>query len=200
MQVSDGTLTDDYDLVMRLEEPNGAPQIIVPDGWQPAAISSTARPGDELISQLSTTDPNDDELTCSIANMDFDVFQIDPQSAVVSLFEGNNVPEESPDSITLIVQVSDGEPTDELILKLDVEDPNRPPQIIVPADWMPSIIAHDAEQGAELINVLAAQDPDGDEMTWSITASDLDILAADPATGVMTLSREMVWRVYRRKT
>ena len=190
VQVSDGTLTDDYDLVMRLEEPNGAPQIIVPDGWQPAAISSTARPGDELISQLSATDPNDDELTWSIANMDFDVFQIDPQSAVVSLFEGNNVPEESPDSITLTVQVSDGELTDELTLKLDVEDPNRPPQIIVPADWMPSIIAHDAEQGAELINVLAAQDPDGDELTWSIAASDLDILAIDPATGVMTLSRE----------
>ena len=190
LQVSDGELTDDFALVLRLQEPNGAPQIVVPDGWKPAAIPSTARPGDELISQLSATDPNGDALTWSIASMDFDVFQIDPQSAVVSLLEGDNAPEERPESVTLTVQVSDGELTDELTLKLDVEDPNRPPQIIVPTDWSPAIIAHDTQQGAQLIDELAAQDPDGDELTWSIASSDLDILDIDPATGVMTLSRE----------
>ncbi len=188
--VSDGIAFDTETVRFDVTRQNRPPQIMMPDGWLPPIIAADAGPGDSIISQLSASDPDNDALTWSITSTDYDVFQIDPQSAVVSLFEGGNVPEESPDSITLTVQVSDGELTDELTLKLDVEDPNSPPQIVLPADWMPSIVAHDAEQGTRLVDVLAAQDPDGDELTWSIAASDINIIAIDPQTGVLTLSPE----------
>ena len=190
VQVSDGELTDDMTLTLNFEEVNGPPQIIVPADWTPAQIPNTASPGDTVISVLQATDPDDDELTWSISAMDFNVFSIDPATGIVTIAEGSNAPEEQPDSITMIVQVSDGELSDSLTVKLDLEDPNRPPQIILPADWVPSIIPHNSEQGASLVDVLAATDPDGDELTWSISASDLDIFAIDPQSGVLTLARE----------
>lgn len=185
VQVSDGSLTDDYALVMRLEEPNGAPQIIVPADWQPSAIAASARPGDELISRLSAIDPNGDELTWSIANMDFDVFQIDPQSAVVSLFEGDNVPEESPESISLTVQVSDGELTDELTLKLAVEAANRPPEIIVPEGFASDELAPYAAQNTQ-VGALEGRDPDGDTLTWTLLGASPQIFAINAQTGAIS--------------
>ena len=190
VQVSDGELSDDLTLTLNFEAPNGPPQIIVPADWMPSQVPNTASPGDTVISILQATDPDDDELTWSIAAMDYNVFSIDPATGVVTIAEGSDAPEEQPDSITMIVQVSDGELSDSLTVKLDLEDPNRAPRIVLPADWMPSIIPHDSAQGASLVSALAAIDPDGDALTWSISASDLDIFAIDPQSGVLTLARE----------
>lgn len=190
VQVSDGELSDDLTLTLNFEAPNGPPQIIIPADWMPSQVPNTASPGDTVISVLQATDPDDDELTWSIAAMDYNVFSIDPATGVVTIAEGSDAPEEQPDSITMIVQVSDGELSDSLTVKLDLEDPNRPPRIVLPADWMPSIIPHDSQQGASLVDAMAAIDPDGDELTWSISASDLDIFAINPQSGVLTLARE----------
>ena len=190
VKVSDGIAFDIETVRFNVTQQNRPPQIITPDGWSPAIIAGDAGPGDSVISQLSASDPDDDALIWSISAMDFDVFAIDPQTGLVSLADGGDAPTERPDSITLTVQVSDGQLSDSLTVKLELDDPNAPPQIIVPADWSPSIVAHDAQQGAELITVLAAQDPDGDELTWSIANSDMDILSIDPQTGVLTLARE----------
>ena len=120
--------------------------------------------------------------------MDYNVFSIDPATGVVTIAEGSGM-EEQPDSITMIVQVSDGELSDSLTVKLDLEDRTAATRA-TPADWMPSIIPHDSQQGASLVDAMAAIDPDGDELTWSISASDLDIFAINPQSGVLTLARE----------
>ena len=185
IRVSDGELTDDYDLAMRLQEPNGPPRIIVPADWQPAAIAASAVAGDPIISQLSAVDPNGDTLTWSISNMDFDVFQIDPQSAVVTLYEGDNEPEENPDSITLTVQVSDGELSDTMTLKLDVEYPNRPPQIVVPEGFASKALPPYAEQNTS-VGTLQGSDPDGDTLSWSLLDASPQIFAINAQTGALS--------------
>lgn len=177
---------DDYEAIAY----NMAPEIIVPADWSPSEIPGTVSPGDTIISILRATDPEGDELTWSITAMDFDLFRIDPTTGVVTLADTNEAPSEQPDSVSLTVQVSDGALSDNLTLQIALQDPNRPPQIILPADWSPAIVAHDAQQGANLVSRLAATDPDGDTLTWSIGASDLDIFAINPQTGVLTLARE----------
>ena len=190
VQVSDGELVDDLTLTLNFEAPNGPPQIIVPADWTPTEIPNTAGPGDAVISILRATDPDEDPLTWSITSMEFDVFSINAETGIVTIADGSNAPETQPDSISLTVQVSDGELTDNLTVRIDLQDPNRPPQIVLPADWVPSIVAHDAAQGASLIDVLAATDPDDDALTWSISASDMDIFSIDAQSGVLTLARE----------
>jgi hypothetical protein len=177
---------DDYEAIAY----NMAPEIIVPADWSPTAIPGTASPGDTVISVLRATDPEGDELTWSITAMDLDVFSINATTGVVTLAEASEAPSEQPESVSLTVQVSDGALSDNLTLQIALQDLNRPPQIILPADWTPSIIPHDTQQGTNLVNQLAATDPDGDVLTWSISASDLDILAINPQSGVLTLARE----------
>ena len=177
---------DDYEAIAY----NMAPEIIVPADWSPSAIPGTASPGDTVISVLRATDAEGDELTWSITAMDFDLFSINATTGVVTLAEASETPSEQPESVSLTVQVSDGALSANLTLQIALQDLNRPPQIILPADWTPSIIPHDTQQGTNLVNQLAATDPDGDALTWSISASDLDILAINPQSGVLTLARE----------
>ena len=177
---------DDYENLAN----NMPPRIVTPADWTPTEIPNTAGPGDAVISILRATDPDEDPLTWSITSMEFDVFSINAETGIVTIADGSNAPETQPDSISLTVQVSDGELTDNLTVRIDLQDPNRPPQIVLPADWVPSIVAHDAAQGASLIDVLAATDPDDDALTWSISASDMDIFSIDAQSGVLTLARE----------
>ena len=190
VQVSDGQLTDEMTLTLSFEEPNGPPRIVTPADWAPETIPNTASVGDSVVSVLGATDPDNDPLTWSITAMDYDVFAIDAQTGVVTIAESENAPEQQPESVSLTVQVSDGELSDDLTLTIALADPNRPPRLIVPADWGPSLVSHDAASGQVVIDEMLATDPDGDAVTWSILSSDLDIFAINPKDGVMTLARE----------
>lgn len=190
VQVSDGQLTDEMTLTLSFEEPNGPPRIVTPADWAPETIPNTASVGDSVVSVLGATDPDNDPLTWSITAMDYDVFAIDAQTGVVTIAESDNAPEQQPESVSLTVQVSDGELSDDLTLTIALADPNRPPRLIVPADWGPSLVSHDAASGQVVIDEMLATDPDGDMLTWSILSSDLDIFAINPQDGVMTLARE----------
>ncbi|MDB2641831.1 hypothetical protein N9Y79_04785 [Alphaproteobacteria bacterium] len=190
VQVSDGILNDNLTLNLSFQDDNGPPRIIVPADWSPGIIPNTASAGDQVISVLGATDPENDPLTWSITAMDYDVFAIDAQTGVVTIAEGDNAPEQQPESVSLTVQVSDGSLSDDLTLTIALADPNRPPRLIVPADWAPSLVSHDAASGQIVIDEMAATDPDGDTLTWSILSSDLDIFAINPQDGVMTLARE----------
>jgi hypothetical protein len=101
-----------------------------------------------------------------------------------------DAPAQQPESVALTVQVSDGELTDEMTLNIALADPNRPPRLIVPADWGPSQVSRDAVNGQVVIDEMLATDPDGDAISWSLVSSDLDIFTINPQTGVMSLARD----------
>ena len=89
--------------------------------------------------------------------------------------------------MTVTVRVSDGTLFDEESFKLALADPpNRPPEIIDPELANGIKIAFTPEAGAELVS-LSANDPDGDELSWSLASADIDIFAIDQATGAVTL-------------
>ena len=102
---------------------------------------------------------------------------------------------------SFIIQLSDGELTDTkritvpILTNKNPEDAsvevsmNRPPEIMLPADWVPSPVADGAELGTSVVSVLAARDPDGDELTWSIAAISSDLFSINTETGRLTLSQ-----------
>ena len=99
------------------------------------------------------------------------------------------------------IQLSDGELTDTkriivpILTNKNPEDAsvevsmNLPPEIMLPADWVPSPVADGAELGSSVVSVLAARDPDGDELTWSIASISSDVFSINPETGRLTLSQ-----------
>lgn len=190
VQVSDGDLIDEMTLSLSFEDPNGPPRIVAPLDWAPSIIPNTASAGDSIISVLSATDPDNDPLTWSISAMDYNLFAINAETGVVTIAENGGATAQQPESVTLTVQVSDGELTDEMTLNIALADPNRPPRLIVPADWGPSQVSRDAANGQVVIDEMLATDPDGDAISWSLVSSDLDIFTINPQTGVMSLARD----------
>lgn len=200
---------DDYEDVAN----NLPPRIIVPEDWLAGLTYRDVSDNSKIISVLRAVDPDGDKLSWSLQSVSKDIFVIDANSGVVSLSaEGDaNIP----DSATITVEVSDGLLSDTLAIPMafevtnddesvDIETAkNNPPKIVLPADWSPSAIPGDVIEGASLVNMLKAIDPDGDELTWSIsnityrTAPDLppmlasgDILSIDTRSAEITLSKQ----------
>ena len=189
VRVSDGTLYDEESFQLALAEiPNRPPQIQVPMDWVPGDIAYDAQGGDALISVLGATDPDGDELTWSVSDASPNIFDIDASTGRVTLTtDDSRIPAERPESVTVTIRVSDGTLFDEESFKLALADPpNRPPEIIDPELANGIKIAFTPEAGAELVS-LSANDPDGDELSWSLASADIDIFAIDQVTGAVTL-------------
>ena len=96
-------------------------------------------------------------------------------------------PDECSASVTG-VQLTDGELTDEETLTLAFGDPNRAPRIIAPADWGEPMIAAASSAGDTLVSVLAASDPDGDAVRWSLEGANADWFTINERDGIISLS------------
>ena len=99
---------------------------------------------------------------------------------------GSDAPDECSASVT--VQLTDGELTDEETLTLAFGDPNRAPRIIAPADWGEPMIAAASSAGDTLVSVLAASDPDGDAVRWSLEGANADWFTINERDGIISLS------------
>ena len=196
VRVSDGLAFDEENFAFSVVQTNRPPQIILPADWGPSPIAEDAQPGDSLITQLAGVDPDGDPLTWSILSSG-NLLTIDANSGVISLSADAiaSLEDNRPDSVSFTVTLSDGTLSDEQSLSMAIDEnallANRPPQIILPADWGPSPIAEDAQPGDSLITQLAGVDPDGDALTWSITSSN-DILTIDANSGVVSLSADAI--------
>ena len=147
-------------------------------------MPADTEPGDSIITVLGATDPDGDTLTWSVSAASPNIFDINPNTGRVTLTtDESRIPADRPTSVSVTVRVSDGTLYDEESFQLALaEIPNRPPQIQVPMDWMPGDIAYDAQGGDALISVLGATDPDGDELTWSVSdaSPNISILMPPP--------------------
>jgi hypothetical protein len=86
VSVSDGELSDEMTLVLTLEDPNGPPVIIVPEGFQTVEIGEGITAGTTVVSGLVGQDPDGDKLTWSIAETSSNnTFQINADSGEVSV-------------------------------------------------------------------------------------------------------------------
>ena len=192
VQVSDGIATDSESFAFSVGLSNRPPRIQVPMDWMPGEIAADTEPGDSIITVLGATDPDGDTLTWSVSAASPNIFDINPNTGRVTLTtDESRIPADRPTSVSVTVRVSDGTLYDEESFQLALAAiPNRPPQIQVPMDWIPGDIAYDAQGGDALITALGATDPDGDELTWSVSDASPNIFDIDATTGRVTLTTD----------
>ena len=87
------------------------------------------------------------------------------------------------------VELSDGQATDEETIKVSFLDPNRKPDVFGPMDWMPSTVANSKKAGDPVINALAARDPDGDQLIWSLEGANSNLFSIGKFDGKISLSQ-----------
>ena len=87
------------------------------------------------------------------------------------------------------VELSDGQATDEETIKVSFLDPNRKPDVFGPMDWMPSTVANSKKAGDPVINALAARDPDGDQLIWSLEGTNSNLFSIGKFDGKISLSQ-----------
>ena len=170
---------------------NAGPSVTPPTA---TAISATPAIGQTLVESFDATDPDGDELEYTLLSATPSIFQIDAATGSISLasIDGITLATERENPASLMVRVSDGDLFADIQVSIPFEPlpmmTNAVPQIIVPADWTPSPIAHNAANGDELISVLSAVDDDNDPLTWSISAMDLPVFSINEETGAISLS------------
>ena len=179
----DAAATDTATVTITLAEVNDAPRL----DDAAADVPADATAGDLAI-DLAAVDPDGDEVTYAItAGNEDGAFAIDADTGEITVADPAALTDaDGPRTFTLDVLVSDNQSpagTDTAVVTLSVVGGNRAPVLEDAA----AEVSPTAEAGDTVID-LAATDPDGDSLTYAITAGNEDgAFAIDADTGEITV-------------
>ena len=163
IRASDGTLTSTLDVEITVTNVNESAVITGP------ASVTYAENGTSPAATYSATDPEDDDVTWSIAGTDAARFSI----SVTGVLSFNSAPNyESPNDANqdnvyeATVRVSDASLTSTLDVEITVTNINESGSITGPA------AVNYPENGTTAIATYSATDPEDDNVTWSIAGTD----------------------------
>ncbi|MCP4212525.1 MAG: hypothetical protein GY764_13760, partial [Halieaceae bacterium] len=161
--ISDGNGgTDEGSVVVTVSGVNYAPQIA--DQTYAVAENSAAA---TVVGSVVANDDDNDPLTYSITDgTGLGLFDIDPDSGVISVAAGAVLDAESTGSYTLAVQVSDAEASDTAQITINLSDVNEAPTAVALSN---AAISEAAAAGAA-IGDLSGVDPEHDSLSFHITA------------------------------
>ena len=178
VRVSDGELTDDVAMTVTVENENDAPDFT-------SASETSITENETAVVTLTATDQEADNLTYAItAGADMDLFSVDETTGALSFVEAPNFEAPADDDqdnvYAVTVQVSDGSLMDDLSLQISVDNTNEAP------DFTTASALSIAENETD-ITTLAADDPEADELAFTLTdGADLDLFSVDENTGALT--------------
>ena len=155
VRVSDGSLFDEHDFVVIVEAANQPPVF----ESNPVTI---AQVGEPYVYNIETSDPDGDPVTVSAITIpDWLTFTADDGGTGV--LEGTPLASDIGDH-EVVLQASDGEDTTNQMFTIEVRDaPNEPPLFTTTFD------EETIAEGDEFFFQFEAEDPDDDELTFSLT-------------------------------
>ena len=174
--------------VLDLNEP---PSITGP-AIVPVVLAENRPIGHVVTADISALDPESDTLTFTLTSDPSGLFAVDPTTGAVTVAV-EDVDAEDAASHTITVTVDDssagpGTGSDATTFAIAITDENESPEITTVS--LP-ITPEDTAVGS-LLDTLAATDPEGDGLTWSVTGGpQADAIAIDPSTGAVTLARPL---------
>ncbi len=192
---------------------NTQPQFTVPTAeelpeahFDTRTIISGAVSGRNIGSRVRATDDDDDLLTYALRGRDADKFELDPATGQirakaaldslepdtytlsVSVHDGFDVyyrPSESiDDTISIIITVLPPPPPRRTVRRTTTDDtpPNRPAEFS-DGETTNRSVAQGAEAGTSIGRPVAASDPDGDTLTYTLGGADAESFDIDAMTG-----------------
>ncbi|MGR6838576.1 cadherin domain-containing protein [Aliivibrio wodanis] len=163
-------------------------------------VSENAAVGDVVNITGQAVDPDGDEVTYSLSDDADGLFQIDPITGVVTVArDGLDFESATSHEIVIVATSTDGSSSEEtfVIGVENADDTTTPPEpenndvgAVTDSDGSENTISENAVVG-DVVNITGqALDPDGDEVTYSLSDDADGLFQIDPITGVVTVARD----------
>ena len=142
-----------------------------------SSASFSATENQTAVGTVTAGDGEGDNLTFSLSGDDVGSFSIDETSGVLTF---DSAPDyETKSSYVITVEVSDGTNTDSQELTISITDANDAPSIT-------SSSTFSAAENQTAVGTITATDPDGDDLTFSLSGDDAGSFSIDSSSGVLT--------------
>ncbi|MEQ8472152.1 MAG: cadherin domain-containing protein, partial [Marinoscillum sp.] len=181
VEVNDGELADEATITINLSDINESPLIAA----ETFVINENSAAG-TAVGTVHASDPEEDDLTYSIVSgNDLGAFQVDANTGELSVAEASILDFENNPTFELSVKVSDGELTDEGTITINLIGINEAPLV---GDQ--SFNVDENSPTETVVGTIAASDPEGDDLTFSITSgNDLGAFQVDANTGELSVTQ-----------
>ena len=184
LTVSDGSLSDTINVTITVTDidetvPNRAPVFTDGDSTTRSVAENTAADTD-IGTAIAATDPDGNTLIYTLGGTDAATFDIDSTSGQLKTKAELNY--ETKKAYTLTITVSDSSLTDVINININVTNENDAP-IFTEGNTATRAVAENTETGANIGTVVAATDPDGNTLAYTLGGTDADVFAIDNATG-----------------
>ncbi|MEQ9302781.1 MAG: cadherin domain-containing protein, partial [Marinoscillum sp.] len=180
VEVSDGEFTVETAITINLIEVNEAHWV----ADKSFDVKENTLAG-TVIGSVESSDPEGDDLTFSITSgNELGAFQIDANTGELSVADESILDFESNPTFELSVEVSDGGLTDEATITINLSDINESPLIAAE-----TFAVEENSAAGTAVGTVQASDPEGDDLTYSITSSnDLGAFQIDANTGELSVA------------
>lgn len=170
---SDGTKSASKTVSIVVKNANDAPDFTSSDAVSVAENQTLAY-------QAVTEDREDDDITYSLSGADASKFLINQNTGEVTFKTAPDYESDSGNTYQIIVSADDGTNTTTQDVTITVTDVDEAPEISTAASV-------DSAEGQTSVVTIAAEDPEGEDLTYSITGgADETKFAIDSATGELT--------------
>ncbi|MES2939032.1 MAG: cadherin domain-containing protein [Pseudomonadota bacterium] len=190
VQVSDGTLADTQAIAVTVSNANEAPVISSNGGGATAAV--TIAENTTAVATVAASDVDGNSVAYSITGgADSALFTINASTGALSFISAPNF--ESPTDggannvYDVIVQASDGTLADTQAIAVTVSNANEAPVITSGGGGTSAVIG--MIENSTAAGTIAATDPDGNSVTYSITGGpDAALFTINPTTGALSFA------------
>ena len=168
------------DVTIEVTDANDPPLFDPTDNMR--SVAENTEPGQAIGIPVAATDPEGDTLTYSLEGTDADAFDIDATSGQLRTRDALDYETQSSYSVTVTAEDSEGASASiEVTISVTDEDENEPPSFD-PTDNMRSVVEN-TEPGQAIGDPVAATDPEGDTLTYSLEGTDADAFDIDATSG-----------------
>ena len=193
--VSDGSLSDTIDVTINVTDidettPNRAP-VFTEGGSTTRTVEENTEAGANIGTAIAATDPDGNTLTYTLGGTDAASFVIEVATGQLKTKE--TLDYETKNSYSITVTVSDGSLTDTIAGTINITDANEAP-VFTDGNATTRSVAENLEVGVNIGTAIAATDPDGNTLTYTLGGPDAASFDIDSSTGQLktktTLDRE----------
>ena len=185
LRLSDGDTHSPW-AEIRVRPNKASPQF--PSDTITRSIVENLAPGANVGAPVVAADTDGDTLTYTLSGADASSFSISASSGQITA--NSTLDYEAKSSYSVTVSADDGRGgTGAIVVSISVTDANEPPQF--PSDTTTRSVAENLESGAKVGEAVAATDPNGDTLAYSLSGEDAGSFSIDASTGQITANSSL---------
>ena len=194
MQASDGTLSTQTTVTVKITDVNEAPKFASDDGYSFTLAENTDGSGDDAIAigTVSATDPDANNNTVKysiVSGNDAKLFKINDETGAITYVGTGEDFESGNTTFTLTVRASDGERATQATVTInvtDVDDSNQTPEFSDDNYVFTLAENEDGSNSAVAVDTVSATDPENGTVMYSIVSGNGNGLFAIDGDGAIT--------------